>query len=109
MSIQTTEKEIEVCDKAFRLCVDFCERWLKLENAKLEVIRKSLESCTRIPPSIGVNIARQTALIFVAVVKIEREYKKVYSQYTAEKKKLTSTLSTVILFLKTIHALFLQV
>ena len=91
MSTQTRKKEIEVCDKAFALCMDICEGWLKVEKGKLEVVHKSLDLCSRISLAVGVDIARETIKIFLKIVKTEKEYKRVYSQYTTEKKKLTST------------------
>ena len=104
MSTETAKKEIEVCDKAFALCMDICEWWLNVEKGKLQVISNSLQTCTVIPPAVGVEIAREIIKIFLKIVKVEKKYKRVQSDYIIERNSLM-----VIIFTKKICALFLQV
>ena len=80
-----TISEIEVCDKAFSLCMDICERWLNVEKGKLQVISNSLQTCTVVPPAVGVEILRE----IIKIVKVVNEYKRVWSQYIIERNSYT--------------------
>ena len=99
MSTERTKKAIEVCDEAFTICIDICQRSLNVERDKLLEICKSLEMYTLIPSAVGIEICHELVKIFLKSVRVEQECTHTYFIHYASLKKRDTMLISILVFL----------